>query len=74
MADAALKLLVEIGNQLFIAKLFVTAVHGLWFYDYLLTFADEIEYAWNGRRSWVFALFVAVFPSALHHLVERHHI
>jgi len=59
MADAALEQLVEVGKQLYISKLYATAVYGLWIYDYLLTFRDEIEYAWNGRRSWVFALFIA---------------
>ncbi|KAF9646678.1 hypothetical protein BDM02DRAFT_3118324 [Thelephora ganbajun] len=38
----------------------MTAVHSLWVYDYLLTLGDEIKYAWSGRRSWIFALFVAV--------------
>lgn len=28
------------------------------FYDYLLTLEDEIKYAWSGKKSWIFLLFV----------------
>jgi len=59
MAEAALATLVEAGEQLFAVKLFITSVQCLWIYDYLLTLGDEIKYAWSGRRSWVFALFIA---------------
>lgn len=58
MAETGLGELVAVGEQLFVVKLFITAVHCLWIYDYFITFGDEVEYAWNGRRSWVFALFI----------------
>lgn len=61
--------LVGMGEQLFAVKLFLTAIHCLWIYDYLLTFGDEIKYAWNGRRSWVFALFIANRYSPVPHII-----
>jgi len=59
MDEADLAALVEIGEQLFTFKLFLAAVHLLWIYDYCLTFGDEVEYAWRGRKSRMFALFIA---------------
>ncbi|KAF9642340.1 hypothetical protein BDM02DRAFT_3124642 [Thelephora ganbajun] len=40
-------------------QLLITSVQCLWIYDYFLTLGDEINYAWSGRKSWVFALFIA---------------
>jgi len=59
MDGADLAALVKAGGQLFSLKLFVTSMYCLWVYDYLLTLGDEIKYAWTGRRSWMFALFLA---------------
>ncbi|KAF9644339.1 hypothetical protein BDM02DRAFT_3122078, partial [Thelephora ganbajun] len=48
-------------------QLLITSVQCLWIYDYFLTLGDEINYAWYGRKSWVFALFIANrYTPALH--------
>ncbi|KAF9777632.1 hypothetical protein BJ322DRAFT_1095726 [Thelephora terrestris] len=57
--------LTETGGLLFATKFLLASLQFLWLYDYLLTLGDELQYAWQGRRSWVFALFVAnrYFPA-----------
>jgi len=34
------------------------ATTAILFYDYLLTLADEVKYAWSGKKSWNFVLFI----------------
>lgn len=60
MGGSDLAALIAIGEQLAMDKLLVTAVNCLWIYDYILTLDDEIKYAWSGRKSWVFWLFIAI--------------
>lgn len=60
MDEAGLAEAVEIGKYLFADKLFITSMNVLWIYDYLLTLGDEINCAWSGRRSLLFALFIAI--------------
>ncbi|KAF9781540.1 hypothetical protein BJ322DRAFT_229181 [Thelephora terrestris] len=64
--------LTQAGEQLFEVKLLLTAVQYLWIYDYLLTLGDEIRYAWSGRKSWVFGLFIANRYTPLIHLIWAH--
>lgn len=47
------------GHQLLIAKWFSVSMYCLWVYDYFLTLGDEVTYAWSGRKSRVFVLFIA---------------
>jgi len=47
-----------VGRTLMLDKRFVAGVGALWFYDYFLTLADEIEYAWSGKASLIFVLFI----------------
>ncbi|KAF9781781.1 hypothetical protein BJ322DRAFT_1078244 [Thelephora terrestris] len=51
--------LTKAGEVLFMSKLLLASVQCLWVYDYLLTIGDEVRYAWHGKKSWVFALFIA---------------
>ncbi|KAF9791192.1 hypothetical protein BJ322DRAFT_1104854 [Thelephora terrestris] len=56
----------------FTIKLLLIALQCLWMYDYLLTFGDEVQYAWHGRKTWIFALFVANRYIPLIHLIWVH--
>lgn len=69
MAEAGLAGLFALGEQLFALKLFFTGLHCLWVYEYFITFGDEIKYAWNGRRSWAFVLFICNRYSPLPHII-----
>ncbi|KAF9791190.1 hypothetical protein BJ322DRAFT_1017745 [Thelephora terrestris] len=35
-------------------------------YDYFLTLADEVRYAWKGKKSYAFAIFILVSTDAVH--------
>ncbi|KAF9646676.1 hypothetical protein BDM02DRAFT_3118320 [Thelephora ganbajun] len=59
MDGADVAVIAEIGAHLLVIKLFVVSITCVWIYDYFLTLGDEIKYAWAGKRSWVFALFIA---------------
>jgi len=39
-------------------RFYTVALATLQVYDYLLTLSDEIQYAWKGRKTWVFYLFL----------------
>ncbi|KAF9654076.1 hypothetical protein BDM02DRAFT_3182482 [Thelephora ganbajun] len=39
---------------------YAVALTALYLYDYLLTFSDEVRYAWRGKKTWVFFLFLAI--------------
>ncbi|KAF9789643.1 hypothetical protein BJ322DRAFT_1178306 [Thelephora terrestris] len=51
--------LIDVGHDVTAIKYYGIAVCTILFYDYLLTLQDEIEYAWSGRKSWTFWLFIA---------------
>ncbi|KAF9783518.1 hypothetical protein BJ322DRAFT_1110412 [Thelephora terrestris] len=59
MDEAEVGALVHTGKLLFLFKLFLTSMHWLWIYDYFVTLGDELTYAWSGKKSWIFALFIA---------------
>lgn len=59
----------EIGRYLLLDKFFMTSVHFIWVYDYLLTLGDEINYAWTGRKSRLFGLFFAIRYSPVPYLI-----
>ncbi|KAF9783384.1 hypothetical protein BJ322DRAFT_149896 [Thelephora terrestris] len=61
--------LTQLGQLLLVDKFFLTAAKCLWIYDYLLTFGDEVRYAWSGRKSGVFALFIAVRYTPVVHFI-----
>lgn len=49
---------VQIGYDIMASKYYSLATGAVFFYDYLLTLADEVRYVWSGRKSWTFWLFV----------------
>lgn len=53
-----LDLLVQLGQDGIATKYYVVATCTILFYDYFLTLADEIQYAWCKKKSWVFLLFL----------------
>ncbi|CAK5276424.1 unnamed protein product [Mycena citricolor] len=57
MSDLQEKI-IELGFQLFSIKLYWVAASAWWFYEYFLTFDDEVNYAWKGRKTPVFWLFI----------------
>ncbi|KAF9648038.1 hypothetical protein BDM02DRAFT_3116104 [Thelephora ganbajun] len=59
MDGASLTALASTGERMLALKMIIASMHCLWVYDYLLTFGDEIKYAWSGRRTWIFVLFIA---------------
>ncbi|KAF9644217.1 hypothetical protein BDM02DRAFT_3263685 [Thelephora ganbajun] len=58
MSSGVLKEIIDDGHDVVSSKYYEVAVATIFFYDYLLTLADEIKYAWHGRKSWVFVLFL----------------
>ncbi|KAF9642869.1 hypothetical protein BDM02DRAFT_1842299 [Thelephora ganbajun] len=44
----------------FALNYYAIALTALYLYDYLLTFSDEVKYAWKGKKTWVFFLFLAI--------------
>ncbi|KAA1478070.1 hypothetical protein DENSPDRAFT_885605 [Dentipellis sp. KUC8613] len=59
MADRLNDSIVALGHDLFAQKLYYVATCALWTYDYFLTLGDEITYAWSGRKTYIFYLFLA---------------
>ncbi|KAF9781004.1 hypothetical protein BJ322DRAFT_1112396 [Thelephora terrestris] len=51
--------LIQLGHDITSTKYYALATGTILFYDYLLTLADEIEFVWSGKKSWMFCLFVA---------------
>ncbi|KAF9644210.1 hypothetical protein BDM02DRAFT_3190815 [Thelephora ganbajun] len=58
MSSDVLKEIIDVGHDITAIKYYEVAVATVLFYDYLLTLADEVRYAWHGSKSWVFALFL----------------
>lgn len=58
MASAQLEEVIVLGDAILLAKHYMIAFHFLWFWDYVITFKDEVNYAWRGKKSWVFFLFL----------------
>ncbi|KAF9644220.1 hypothetical protein BDM02DRAFT_3122279 [Thelephora ganbajun] len=58
MSSGVLKEIINGGNDIVSLKYYKVAVVTILLYDYLLTLADEVKYAWHGRKTWVFALFL----------------
>lgn len=56
--STGLDLLVQLGHDGIATKCYVIATCTILFYDYFLTLADEIQYAWCRKKSWVFLLFL----------------
>jgi len=50
--SSELDLLIVAGQDITSLKYYGVAVCTIFFYDYLLTLADEIKYAWAGKKSW----------------------
>lgn len=50
--------LVALGHTIISHKYYALATGTVLFYDYFLTLEDEIKYAWSGKKSWVFWLFI----------------
>ncbi|KAF9462323.1 hypothetical protein BDZ94DRAFT_1322699, partial [Collybia nuda] len=58
MSEAFSSSIIALGYDLFSIKLYWVACSALWVYDYFLTLDDEIRYAWKGRKTLVFWLFI----------------
>jgi len=58
-ASYTVQQIIDAGHDLLSLKYYSFATSALLFYDYLLTLGDEIEFGWRGRKTWVFALFLA---------------
>lgn len=58
--------LVVVGRDIQAFKLYYTGCSTILLYEYLLTWADELEYAWKGKKGFVFYLFLMnrYFPMA----------
>lgn len=56
--DSIVGLLVQGAEELTTAKYILIAAIALTFYDYLLTFNDEIRYVWRGRKTWISYLYM----------------
>ncbi|KAF9790730.1 hypothetical protein BJ322DRAFT_409972 [Thelephora terrestris] len=56
--SSALNLLIQAGHDITSIKYYALATGTILFYDHLLTLADEVKYAWSGRKSWTFWLFL----------------
>jgi len=50
--------LVHAGYDITSLKYYLVAAATILFYDYFLTLPDEVRYAWNGKKSWVFVIFI----------------
>jgi len=59
---------IQLGHDITSFKYYTLAAGTILFYDYLLTLADEIKYAWSGTKSWTFWLFIVnrYFPMTYH--------
>jgi len=59
MSSDEVQQIIDIGYDLAAVKYYSIAVVVVMFYDWLLTLGDEIRFVWSGRKSWVFALYIA---------------
>lgn len=69
MDEADLTAVVKAGQELLADKYFMNSMHVLWIYDYFLTFGDEVNYAWSGKKNFGFLLFLAVRYSPVLYIV-----
>lgn len=58
MSEPELALLIQSAHDIVAARSYQAATGTILFYDHFLTIADEVKYAWCGRRSWGFWLFL----------------
>ncbi|KAF9792646.1 hypothetical protein BJ322DRAFT_63556 [Thelephora terrestris] len=60
--------LAQLGHDITSLKLYVVSVTALWVYDYFLTLADEVHYAWKTERTLIFVLFLVTryLPPVFH--------
>ncbi|KAA1477975.1 hypothetical protein DENSPDRAFT_885534 [Dentipellis sp. KUC8613] len=58
MADPLSNSVAQLASDLFAQKLYYVATSALWTYDYFLTLGDEVAYAYSGRKSYIFYLFL----------------
>ncbi|KAA1477983.1 hypothetical protein DENSPDRAFT_854681 [Dentipellis sp. KUC8613] len=57
---AALHIHQHISMTLAFSKLYYVATSALWAYDYFLTLGDEVAYAYEGKKSYIFYLYLVV--------------
>ncbi|KAF9789637.1 hypothetical protein BJ322DRAFT_1178256 [Thelephora terrestris] len=50
--------IIQLGHDVMSHKYHAVATGTVLCYDYLLTLADEVEYAWSGKKSWTFWLYI----------------
>jgi len=50
--------LIAVGHEITAGKYYIIATCTVLFYDYFLTLGDEVKYAWSGKRSWAFWIFL----------------
>ncbi|KAJ8501512.1 hypothetical protein ONZ45_g12123 [Pleurotus djamor] len=58
MSDPLIQSVISLGFDLWAMKLYWVSVSSLWVYDYFLTLEMEVKYAWAGRKTPVFWLFI----------------
>jgi hypothetical protein len=49
--------LVGVGHEIVATKRLSIGCATVLFYEYILTFSDEVQYAWQGKKTWVSLLF-----------------
>jgi hypothetical protein len=66
MATPSVEWIVQFGNDIMAVKYYTTAALTLYMYDFLLTLPDEVKYIWQGRKTWMFYVFLInrYFPMA----------
>ncbi|TFY72255.1 hypothetical protein EVG20_g767 [Dentipellis fragilis] len=72
MADPLNDSIIALGHDIFVEKLYYVATCALWLYDYLLTMGDEVAYAWAGKKTYIFYLYLAVNHSSTSQNAEVH--
>ncbi|KAF9548085.1 hypothetical protein CPC08DRAFT_715674 [Agrocybe pediades] len=50
--------IIRVGHEIYTINVYWIAICSLWVYDYLLTFPDEVEYAWRGKKTRFYWLYV----------------
>ncbi|KAA1468385.1 hypothetical protein DENSPDRAFT_462538 [Dentipellis sp. KUC8613] len=59
MADPLNDSIIALGHDISVEKLYYVATCALWTYDYILTIGDEVTYAWAGKKTYIFYLYLA---------------
>jgi len=49
---------ISIGYDVMAIRYYTMALQMVYYYDYLLTLPDEIKYAWTGKKTWIFSVFI----------------